>query len=995
MMPMTATTLRAEVMSFHAWAGIVAAAASIGASVFSLMLAWTPAQGYSEFVVGYLAWTNRGKAADLWSVPLGLAAAMAAVFALHRIARAVRERGDGDDLRAFAAQLLFCAAPAAYAGAFLFYRLGTDAALIHLSAAAVLVLAATVGLGLRRGRADPQAAGYAVLGLLLVALLPVEWAVLRDHFGAGAQAGGDRATFAVALFAIGAAALLCTSALAPRNISSFAAHSVAIGTAGLPILYLLLYPARFVTPSGDVFRYPATIALAVAIGVLAAWAWWDLVRRTLRARPLAAADPGTVLSPAAFFALVVALRYGQTIVPVVSSDDFHFGERLLGWWTTLHFHAVPFIDYVSPHGLLEDDLGGYLSSLFFDGTAATIGESDRLAHVGLALLTFSAMLHVTRSLPLAFAAALMLGGRSAWFLLAPLFCLAADSSLSTRPSRWLAAWLVAAPVVLLAVPAQGALALAATAPLALYAAYRWWTSGEPRLRSWPGGIAVALALGAIATPLGPMLFGALRFLVEFQAVNQVAYALPWDASFRADPHATFAAEVLRMSWIVVPVIAAALIGFFPRNDARRPRVVAVALAALLFSLALVPYTMGRVDAAGISRPGVVAVLGWSVLVPLMVWTAFAARAVPALILVVALATGTLGAKVALTQLAQAGAPRSLGADPGKAVAAGLTPMGTGITDDAHRARVLTVKSTLDALLPPGQPYLDVTGNTANHFYLQRPPVLRLPAPYNLVPAREQRRAVESLMRAPPAVALIRAGNNEFDGGPLALRAPLVFRFMLDTYEPYEQAGIVLGRVRDASRSGAPRGEPELALLDRIYAARNLEWIPVAWGRSLDSLARKMDPVGPALDTSPQSRHDLVASDGGALRVTGADPFVVYDVSAHAIAPAQAGLLKFDFTCARPPPGPTPDPPYPRLQVFFWGDAQAGPSESASFFFNAADGTMIVPLDAYPRYLDLATLAGVRIDLDIAAACTAITLRNVGLYQRHSVLDYARATSRRR
>ena len=992
MMPTVNVVERAAPLPPLAWAGIAAAAASIGAAVFSVVLNWAPAQQYADFVVGYLAWTNRSKAADLWSVPLALAAAMVAAFALQRMAQAVRERGGGDALHGFASQLLLCSAPAAYAASFLFYRLTTEVAPIHLSVACVLVFAATVGLGMRRGRVDPETAGYAVLGLLLIALLPIEWAVLRDRWSRGVAGGVDVGRIATALFVIGAAGLAGISAFRPQLVSRFVPYAIAIGGAGLPLLYLLLYPAHFTGPGDEVFGYPATSALKVAVGAVAAWAWWDASRRVLRARPLSAADPAAVLSPVAFFALVIALRYGQTVTPEVSPDDFHFGEHLLGWWTTLKYHAVPFIDYVSVHGLLEDDLAGYLSSLFFDGTAATIGESERLAHAGLALLTFVAMLRTTRSLPLAFAAALMLGGRSAWFVLAALFCLAAAPSLQDRPARWLAMWLVAAPVVLLAVPAQAVLALAATAPLALYAAYRWWASGEARLRSWPVGIVAALVLVAVASPLGAMLFGALRFLVEFGPVNQIAYALPWDGSFRADPHATFMAEILRMSWIAIPVIAATLIAFFPRASARWPRVAAVALPALLFSIAMIPYTMGRIDAESISRPGVVAILGWSVLVPLMVWAAVGGRAVPALVLVIALGTGALGANPSLTRLAQAGVARPLPADPHKAVAAGLAPMGTGITDDAHRARLLKLKSLLDALLPPGQPYLDVTGNTANHFYLQRPPVLRVPAPYNLVPAREQRRAVESLLPAPPSVALIKAGNNEFDGGPLALRSPLVFRFMLDTYEPYEQEGIVLGRLRDASRATAPRSEAELALLDRTYTTRDLSWIPAAWGGALGSLARKMDPVAASLDGSPHTLHDLVAGEDGSLRVTGGDPFIAYDVSASGIVPAQAGLLKFDFTCKRHLPGSTPIPAIPRLQVFFWGDGKSGPTESTSLYFNGADGTMIVPLDAYPRYLDLANLSGVRIDLDNADACAAFTVRNVGLFQRHTVLDYARAAA---
>ena len=234
-----------------------------------------------------------------------------------------------------APQLLLCAAPAAAAAAGLTHRLAADVALFHLSAAAALIVAGTVWLGLRRGPFDPRIAGYAVLGLLLVSLLPVEWGVLRSRVFDGAAGADGIGTFAIALFGLGAVFLMCASTLAPSRVQSYAACAIALGSAGLPVLFLLLYPSRFTLPSGELFTYPATASLSIAIGVLAAWAWWDIGRRLMLARPLAGADPAAVLSPVAFFALVVALRYGQTITPSVPSDDFHFGERLLGWWTTL------------------------------------------------------------------------------------------------------------------------------------------------------------------------------------------------------------------------------------------------------------------------------------------------------------------------------------------------------------------------------------------------------------------------------------------------------------------------------------------------------------------------------------------------------------------------------------------------------------------------------------------------------------------------------------
>jgi hypothetical protein len=695
-----------------------------------------------------------------------------------------------------------------------------------------------------------------------------------------------------------------------------------------------------------------------------------------------------VLSPVALFALVIALRYASTAVPLVSADDFHFGERLLGWWRTLRFHAIPFVDYVSVHGVLEDDLAGYVSALFFDGTAATIAESDRLVHVGLALVAYAAMRRATGSVALAFGTALLLGGRPAWFLLAPVFCLAVDPSFPKRPGRWVGVWILAAPIVVLAVPAQGALAIVSTAPLAAYAAYRWWRSGVPRLRSWPTMAVLALAVVSVATPVGQMLVGAARFLVEFGAVNQIAYAMPWQASLDPAVHPNFAAEVVRMSWIVVPAIAVALLAFFPRDAARRPQVIGVALPALLFFLALVPYTMGRITPAEISRPGIAAVLGWSVLVPLMVWAAFGARVIPMLVPIVALGAGALGAHATIAPLLHAGGARPLPGDTRAAIAAGLAPFGAGITDNAHRRRLVALKTALDTLSPPGTPYLDLTGRSAQHFYLERRPALRIVAPYNLAPIAEQRRAVGVLAAAPPSVALLAGDNFEFDGGPLSLRAPLLYRFVLDTYEPHERDGFVFGRLRAPGATGASRSEAELALLDRLYAAPDLHWIPVSWGRSLSTLAARMDAVASSLEDSPRTLHDL-AHEGGTLRVMGGDPFASFDVSGRAIAPAHAGLLKFDFECTRPPPGTQPATAIPRIQLFFWGDAQEGPSERSSFRFNATNGTMIVPLDAFPRYLVLARLRGLRIDLDALDACQSIAIRNVGLYQRRGVADDGR------
>lgn len=129
----------------------------------------------------------------------------------------------------------------------------------------------------------------------------------------------------------------------------------------------------------------------------------------------------------------------------------------------------------------------------------------------------------------------------------------------------------------------------------------------------------------------------------------------------------------------------------------------------------------------------------------------------------------------------------------------------------------------------------------------------------------------------------------------------------------------------------------------------------------------------SLDELNPSLNQLAVQEG-AYRVDGSDPSISFDLSAFNISGHDAGLLKFEFRCS----GRAAEP---RMQVFWWGDGQQGPFEASSVRFNAEDGTLIVPLDASPRWLTLQHVKGIRIDLDNAGACSSFKVDNLGLYQR--------------
>ncbi|MBK8118756.1 MAG: hypothetical protein IPK39_05690 [Sulfuritalea sp.] len=133
------------------------------------------------------------------------------------------------------------------------------------------------------------------------------------------------------------------------------------------------------------------------------------------------------------------------------------------------------------------------------------------------------------------------------------------------------------------------------------------------------------------------------------------------------------------------------------------------------------------------------------------------------------------------------------------------------------------------------------------------------------------------------------------------------------------------------------------LMDAAFITRDLEKIPVSWGRSESSLKARMT-LTHKLDAIRPLAAQLLP-EGNAYKVAGTDPKLQFDVSTLNISGKHSGLLRFDFQCAQ-------RKEVPRLHVYWWGNLQNGPTEEASLKFTADDGTLIVPLDAYPRWLAL-------------------------------------------
>ncbi|MFL9963460.1 hypothetical protein PQR02_20795 [Paraburkholderia sediminicola] len=1046
---------------------VVVASASLAAAALALGLRLTLAPTYADFIVGSITWSASTKLQDLFAPLFFMAVLLAGLALLSAEIRTLKNHNTqalyAQDL---AEQLLWWSVPSVVTVAGLITGSSIDKTIQLVSAAGLLVLGVSAWLQADKPeRVSPWVTGLSLFSAFLVALVPLEIALVMGRLPVAMGGHIDVVRYAkVSQLLIGVLFLaVLASAFTPGLVLRVLPKSVLVGQLGLPLFFLTLYPARLALPDGSLTKYSTTWALKALVILLVVAGAIDVWRRYVGYCRDDRQSYKVLFSPLALFGLLIAFKFGNTIGPSISPNDYEFGQNLLGWWSYLK-GVLPYVGYISPHGFMEDDLPGLLSVVFYDGTAASVFDANRLSSTLLALVAFLALFEFSGSLGLAFVSTFFIGGRTAFLFFTPFMCLWFSGALRARPARWLAVWLVTAPIVVLGVPPAGLLLAAASGVLALEAVWRMWRGREREDWKMLALVCVALLVLALVTPFAAMLIGAIRYVLDNGPINQVAYGIPWEISWNpGSPKSGLVFESIRMLWLGAPAFCLMMVYSGIRNRATKSVTFLPAVVVMLFALLLTPYSMGRIDPGDMSRAGLAAIFGWSVLIPVVAWHSALRFNRVALVVLVAGMSATLNYTTLVFSTAVSAVASSTPIGPLKNGAeVGMPNAGQAMVQDVQWARLVRLNTLLNSKLAPGVGYLDLTSHNAQTFYFGRPVTMAVTAAYNTAPVRQQQRAVERLSHDLPSVALLAADNITYDGGGLALRDPVLYRFAMDHYAPVWADGVILGfsgpamgadqahhltvgirnltddkwdrgvsrseaalsldmntpmsafapgtqvRLRngetrnvaklsaeqhviwldggslDPAQAGYPgifdvtlepalQAEYRLTLQDAAFATQELGKIPVAWGRSDRSLSKKMTQVA-ALDASPLSAHDLKL-ESGVYKVTGANPQLSFDLSTSGVSGRAAGLLRFEFSCLD-------RRATPRFQIAWWGDQQSAPAGAAHLSFTGDDGVLIVPLDAYPRWLTLDRVRGLQMTVADPNACGAFAIRNVALYQRN-------------
>jgi len=769
----------------------------IGGLFFLATLHLKVNQGYSDFIVGSLAWTAGNKFQDLIALPIFIFVSFSSYLAISRISSRLKEAHGAAVSAKFISQLILWALPFYMGIATLFLGGVVDVKAQIVSALGIFSLSLAGFVGIKSPEIPDPARWSAILFVaLLTSLMPMEVAVLlsrvpNDLIGelnSDLFIRGNNILIGIG-FILGVIAITRVKQITNQDLSKF----FLAAQIGLPLFYITLYPAKILQPSGEVISYETTFYLRVLVITLVVYGIYDVVKRF---RLSVDADWKERLSPFALFALLVALKVGHTVAPHISPDDYHFGENLLGWWSYLR-GLIPYVDYVPAHGLVENDLKSALSYFFYDGTAASIAEVGRLAFALLGLIAFVSLYRFTGSLVLAFFVILTLGwSRLAWLFFTPFICIWLSPVLRKTPSKWLFVWITTAPLVILGVPPQGLLLVAAFGSLALKMAYDQIQLGNKGSWKQLAIVVVVLLLVLLVTPVGMMLFGAIRYVIENGPVNQIAYGVPWSLGWSGDAKFRFVFELIRMSWVAVPIFCLYFMFSNWRDLKDSGSIFYAALVFFCFSLLLIPYSMGRIDPGGVSRPGLASIFGWAILFPLLFWDFSKAKYAAIVVLVSVFMSTLLGFGIpSLSRLSSIAAQKIHSSPLRDSDAAGLPNIGRAYMEENQWNRINKLNKLLNSKLDIGETYLDLTSRNAHYFYLSRLPAMPITAPYNLVSPSQQKRIVNSLTTSPPKIALLEAANITHDGGGLAMRNPQLYRFVIDNYSPRMEDGFIVGYIK--------------------------------------------------------------------------------------------------------------------------------------------------------------------------------------------------------
>jgi hypothetical protein len=762
-----------------------------------------------------------------------------------------------------------------------------------------------------------------------------------------------------------------------------------------PIFFLVLIPTPWLAGNKLFIGYPLSSVGYWIICSLIIMAYIDLFRQYKLNVFSLTVNPVAIFSTMCVVGVLLFLKAVPVYAPSISPDDYHFGEMLVPWWSLVQQHMAPFWDYSPARGLINY-FPGAINSIFFDGKVSSFDAGKPIIYATTLLLAAPAIRWCV-GLGVSTVALLLMNihGVSETDILVTVFlCIGIQGFIKWKPTFWIVIWVLLDMTILLWEPGRGAIAILATSPLGIYKLYQAYVEERKTFVKMLWVFASLALLILFITPVGKMIYGAIRYGIEQSSVNSIAHGISWKDSFASADTNPWLFQLARASWLFVALLAGALILQVrsSRYIAIRSIVFAYALPILILTVLTIIRSAGRID-PGLSRLGLASIWGLALLLPLLLFATHKYKSNGNVIFLWIFMVGVIspyygGVVKNLAYMFDPFRVPSSNADTINGTAVGMPELGKANMDPSHLNRLIVIRQVLDKVLDPKETYLDLTGRHATYYYFNRRPPIETGSTYNLVTESQQLRAISSLKQSPPPAILISADNLFRDEAPASLRTNLLYRSILLTpgYKVVK-IGTHVWLLR-ADRVERTFGMNVISVSDvddlssnvihEIFRVPYLRSIPASWGRSSVTLDNKMFRVLSLDDVAPSYMNSVMRQHDGYYRVIGNDPLIEYDISKLNLKGRDAGIISFDFTCEKIQGTPVIE--------LYWSSPSNPESELTVVRLDGHNGRLIVPIDAMPAWLLAPHILSVRFDVQDCASCGAFKIENIRFLQRNAVGD---------
>ena len=587
---------------------------------------------------------------------------------------------------------------------------------------------------------------------------------------------------------------------------------------------------------------------------------------------------------------------------MVVSDDYHFGESLLPFWSFLKFKLFPFIDYVPARGLINY-LDGFLANSFFELKAAyflVLSNLTSLIYIFIVFMIFRNYFGNKIAFLISFLLPFFnLGVSGIDFINTGILLFLINQFFKKSYQYFIVISNYFLLISILIAPGQGGILFISIIPLIIFSLYKIIKADKKKeIKFLLFNISFLIILLFI-TPLGNLFYGALIYMVEQSSLNSISYGIPWSMSFNVINKGNYwLFEIVRSSFIAVICFSLFYLikGFFNKACLNRDSIIVYSSVICIISILFIFRTAGRIDPGDFSRLGVASSWLISSLLPLLLILVYHRVNTIKIFLPIVFFLSIFGYpanSLIINNMIEK--TFSVQFKPENIIngnSIGLDNIGNGIIDPKHKERLLNIKKILDIYLKEDETYLDLTNRNASYFYMNKKPPIESGAFYNIVSIGQQKRAIEILKKNPPKIVIVDADSIYHDGLRVSFRSYLLYRFVMQNYQSIEINNYIFMLRNDVFEKETikPPLYKQRFLLDKVFKTEDIGFLPYIWGSSYSKLEQNL--------IFKENLEKIVGINNLLLDnkkniVNGDDPYIVYELNRF-LPGTNVGILVFSL-----------------------------------------------------------------------------------------------------